>query len=71
MAKRAIDAKQAVADIRSGRDDDALIAKYELSAEMLQSLFDKLLSAGLITQADLKRRHLLNDHAGNLRGRDA
>ena len=56
MAKRAINAKHAVADIRSGMDDDALIAKYHLSAEGLQSLFDKLVTGGFIDLSEIARR---------------
>ena len=41
--------------------------KYRLSPHELGGLFDKLLSAGLITQADLSRRHFLNDHTVDLR----
>src|SRR5271157_6480845 len=67
VAKRAIKAKEAVADIRSGMDDAALMEKYRLSPQEHHDLFDRLLSAGLITEADLNRRHFLNDHTVDLR----
>ena len=56
MAKPKIDAQQALDDIRSGMDDQALMEKYNVSAKGLESLFTKMLSAGVITQADLDRR---------------
>ena len=56
MAKRAIKAKEAVADIRSGMDDAALMEKYHLSAEGLQSLFDKLVTGGFIDLSEIARR---------------
>jgi hypothetical protein len=67
VVKKAIKAKEAVADIRSGMDDAALMEKYRLSPHELGDLFDKLLSAGLITQVDLNRKHFLNDHTVDLR----
>ena len=42
MERRKISARAAVADIRSGMDDIALMKKYGLSANGVQSLFDKL-----------------------------
>jgi hypothetical protein len=48
-----IKAKELLADIRSGMDDSALRQKYRLSAEGLQSVYNKLLQAGLITKDEL------------------
>jgi len=48
MNKRRIKAKEALADIRAGMDDVALMKKYKLSAEGLQSLFTQLGEAGII-----------------------
>jgi hypothetical protein len=62
-----IHAQQAARDIRLGVNDFALMEKYRLSSKGLQSLFDKLISAGLITQVDLDRRHLGIDHTVDLR----
>ena len=54
--KRRIDAEQVLNDIRSGMSDQSLMNKYALSAKGLQSLFEKLLDAGLITQSELEDR---------------
>jgi hypothetical protein len=62
-----INVQEAARDIRWGIEDSALMEKYRLSPRELGGLFDKLLSAGLITQADLNRRHFLNDHTVDLR----
>lgn len=56
MAKRKISAKEAVAAIRLGMDDAALMKKYGLAAEGLQSLFDKLVSGGYIDLAEVRDR---------------
>lgn len=57
MKKPKIDAKQAVEDIRAGTDDTALMAKYNVSAKGLESLFAKLVKAGALDSAELDRRH--------------
>jgi sulfur carrier protein ThiS len=62
-----INVQEAARDIRWGIEDYALMEKYRLSPHELGGLFDKLLSAGLITQADLNRRLFLNDHTVDLR----
>lgn len=54
--RRAITATKAVADIRSGMDDSALMDKYGISAQGLQGLFNKLMTAGLITERDINER---------------
>lgn len=56
MAKPKIDAKQALDDISSGMDDQALMDKYSISSKGLQSLYRKLVSAGAITQEDIDLR---------------
>ena len=56
VVKKAIKAKEAVADIRSGMDDAALMEKYHLSSEGLQSLFDKLVTGGFIDLSEIARR---------------
>ncbi len=55
MLKPIIDVKDALHDIRMGMDDSALMQKYRLSAKGLQSLFNKMLGLGVITQAELGR----------------
>lgn len=47
---------EAVRDIRSGMHDFDLMEKYRLSAKGLQSLFDHLIKAGLMEQAEFDRR---------------
>jgi hypothetical protein len=62
-----INAQEAARDVRSGMDDPALMEKYRLSYKGLQSLFDKLIAGGLITQADLNRRSFGIEHTVDLR----
>ncbi len=56
MAKVKIDARDVLKDIRDGLDDSALMAKYRLSGTGLQSLFSKLIEAGMLKRADLDKR---------------
>ncbi|MGO9117984.1 MAG: hypothetical protein ACLQPD_10270 [Desulfomonilaceae bacterium] len=56
MEKKKISAKKAVADIRSGMSDAALMSKYLLSNAGLQSLFDKLVTAGYMDLAEILER---------------
>jgi hypothetical protein len=56
MGKRTINATELVNDVRSGMSDTALIEKYKLSARGLESVFAKLVEAGLIEQSDLDAR---------------
>ncbi len=56
MAKRKITATEILADLRAGLDDPALMSKYNLSSEGLQSLFKKMLKAGVVTREDLDSR---------------
>jgi len=51
--KKTVSAKDVIADIRVGMTDEQLMKKHLLSAKGLQSLKDKLLSAGLLSQAEL------------------
>lgn len=43
-------------DVRTGASDPALMEKYKLSAQGLQSVFNKLLNAGVLTQQELDDR---------------
>jgi rubrerythrin len=52
MAKTTINAKEILADIKTGMDDAALMEKYQLSDKGLQSLFKKLADAGVLKQAE-------------------
>jgi transcription initiation factor IIE alpha subunit len=55
-AKRTINAKEVVRDIRSHMTDEELMEKYRLSARGLQSVLKKLLESKLITQAEFDWR---------------
>ncbi|MBI5252264.1 MAG: HD domain-containing protein [Desulfomonile tiedjei] len=57
MKKPEIEANQAVEDIRSGFDDTELMKKYGLSARGLQSLFAKLVSAGVLRKSEIEARN--------------
>lgn len=56
MEKRKITAREVLRDVRSGSSDQDLMEKYTLSSQGLQSVFHKLVSAGVITQAELDDR---------------
>jgi hypothetical protein len=56
MGKRRVSAREALADIRSGMADAALMKKYKLLPRGLQSLFDKLIIGGLIDLAEMEQR---------------
>jgi hypothetical protein len=54
--KREVKAKEVVADIRAGIDDVGLMNKYKLTPRGLDSLFGKLLTAGLMSRRDWTAR---------------
>jgi uncharacterized protein YjbI with pentapeptide repeats len=54
--KPVVDAAQALRCIRYGLDDATLMRRFDITAKGLQSLFKKLLTAGVISQADLDKR---------------
>ena len=56
MAKQKIGAREALEDIRSGMTDDALMKKYRLTDKGLESLFQKLVQAGLLEESFLLKR---------------
>jgi uncharacterized protein (DUF433 family) len=56
MARPVLDALDALLNIRSGMSDSELMAKYNLSAKGLQSLFTKLVQAGAMQQSELDER---------------
>jgi hypothetical protein len=56
VEKKKISAKDALADIRSGMSDADLMSKYLLSNAGLQSLFDKLFTAGYIDLGEILAR---------------
>ncbi|MBM3301868.1 MAG: hypothetical protein FJY85_18190, partial [Deltaproteobacteria bacterium] len=53
MGKPTIEAKEAVRDVRSGMDAEALMKKYGLAPVGLTSLLTKLVNAGLLTQSEM------------------
>ena len=54
--KKQINARQMADDVRSGLADSQLMDKYELSAKGLQSVFQKLIEAGVVTETELEDR---------------
>jgi len=54
--KKTLSAKEVAADIRADATDEFLMKKYGLSESGLQSLFGKLVTGNILTQADLDRR---------------
>jgi hypothetical protein len=56
VEKRKLTARDILKDIRSGADDAALMKKFRLSAQGLQSVFNKMLKAGVVTQQELDER---------------
>ena len=56
--KKTLSAKEVVLDVRAGATDEFLMKKYSISEKGLQSLFQKLVTATAITQADLDRRNV-------------
>jgi len=56
MAKRVLKANEVLKDLRSGLTDAAMMEKYQLSSKGLQSLFDKMVAAGLLSAADVADR---------------
>jgi uncharacterized protein (DUF433 family) len=58
LSKPTVSAKQAVDDILAGKTDEEIMKKYNLSARGLESLFTKLLHAGVVQQSDIDNRML-------------
>lgn len=54
--KTPVSAKRVLADLKAGISDSDLKAKYGLTSRGLQSLFRKLVVAGLVTDIDLQKR---------------
>ena len=66
MEKRKITAREVLKDIRSGASDSELMKKYSLSAQGLQSIFDKLLRAGVITKTEIEERVPMSERTADL-----
>jgi hypothetical protein len=60
MSKK-VNAREALAAIKAGLGDVALLEKFQLSSNGLQSLFDKLVDSGLITQSEIDDRSSLTN----------
>jgi len=56
MAKTKVNAREVVRDIRAGMQDSDLIEKYGLSPRGVESLFNKLVTAGLLEQSEVDQR---------------
>jgi hypothetical protein len=56
-----IKARDFVSDMRDGMDDSALMNKYGLTPDGLQSVFEKLIEADLMTVPELYERAKLSD----------
>jgi hypothetical protein len=63
-----IDLDKALKDIREGMEDSDLMERYRLSSQGLGSLFDHLVSTGLITRKELDLRMPSVDSTVDLRG---
>lgn len=61
VAKRKINAKELVEDVRAGMDDGAMMRKYNLSPEQLEMVFEKLVEADFITMQELYERSKVTD----------
>ncbi|MGO9571738.1 MAG: hypothetical protein ACLP5H_29785 [Desulfomonilaceae bacterium] len=66
MEKRKITAREVLRDVRYGLSDQDLMEKYTLSAQGLQSVFHKLVNAGVITQAELDDRVPISERTVDL-----
>jgi hypothetical protein len=56
MKKRKITARVILNDVQAGATDTEIMEKHRLSARVLQSVFTKMLTAGVVTQAELDER---------------
>lgn len=67
--KKTLSAKEVVTDIRSGLSDDEIMKKYGISAKGFQSLMAKLVTAGILKQAELEARSKLFEETVEVDGR--
>jgi uncharacterized protein (DUF433 family) len=65
-AKRRIDTKELVADIRSDLSDVELMEKYKLSSRGLQRVFTKLVDSGAVMADDISGRSISHDDSVTL-----
>lgn len=60
MAKRSINVRQVIVDIRAGMSDRELSEKYGLNQEQLHGLFQHLLQSKMVTKGELYGRSSLH-----------
>jgi|WetSurMetagenome_2_1015567.scaffolds.fasta_scaffold148416_2 hypothetical protein len=65
-AKRTIDTKELVTDIRSNLSDAKLMEKYKLSSRGLQRVFTKLVDSGAVMADDISGRSISHDDSVTL-----
>ncbi len=65
-ARRRIDTKELVTDIRSNLSDVELMEKYKLSSRGLQRVFTKLVDSGAVMADDISGRSFLHDDSVTL-----
>jgi hypothetical protein len=81
MEKRKITAREVLKDVQAGMNDTTLMKKYMLSAQGLQSVFNKMIEARMITGEELDARVPLSERTvdiglficpacGNIQGRE-
>lgn len=81
MEKRKITAREILKDIQAGADDAGLMRKYQLSAQGLQSVLNKMVQAGVVAEEELDARVPLSERTvdiglficpacGNIQGRE-
>ena len=66
MPKHKISAKELAADIRQGMDDSAIMNKYGLSSQGLETAFKKLIEANILQQSALADRATVTEKTVNL-----
>ena len=54
--KKVVEAAEALQCIRAGMDDDAIMAKFDITPRGLRSLIQKLVSSGALSQAEVDER---------------
>ena len=64
---KTIKVAEAIRCIRSGMDDSALMERFDVTARGLQSLFDKMVAAGIMTRSELEQRASLFYESGSMR----
>jgi len=66
MAKKVVDAQKALDLIRAGMTDEELMREFDLTTRGLQSLFNKLIHLGAISQGELDNRTPLSERTVKL-----